>query len=96
MRGELKSHGRTIVLREYKITPPNADELSEKEKQRAIKENIAPLLVKGAWAHAPAARVCKIVTYLHAFHILNLGREKANLCSPGSESLTFRLFLHWS
>jgi hypothetical protein len=57
MRGELKTHGRTIVLREYKITPSNADELSEKDKRKAIKENVAPLLVQGAWAHAPAARV---------------------------------------
>jgi hypothetical protein len=59
MRGELKTHGRTIVLCEYKIIPSNAEELSEKEKRKAIRENVAPLLVKGAWAHAPAARVTK-------------------------------------
>jgi hypothetical protein len=57
LRGELKTHGRTIVLREYKLMPPNADELSEKERRKAIRENVAPLLERGAWAHAPAAKV---------------------------------------
>jgi hypothetical protein len=56
MRGDLKTHGRTIILREYNIMPPNADELSEKEKRKAIKDNVTPLLTKGTWAHAPAAK----------------------------------------
>jgi hypothetical protein len=57
MRGELKMHARTIVLREYKVIPHNADELSEKEKRKAIRENVLPLLEKGAWAHVPAIKV---------------------------------------
>jgi hypothetical protein len=57
MRGELKMHGRTIVLREYKIMPHNAEEISDKEKRKSIRENVLPLLDKGAWAHAPAAKV---------------------------------------
>jgi hypothetical protein len=57
MRGELKMHGRTIVLREYKIIPQNTDELSDKEKRKAIRENVAPLLDRGSWAHAPAVKV---------------------------------------
>jgi hypothetical protein len=57
MRGEIKMHGRTIVLREYKIMPHNAEELSEKEKRKVIRDNVQPLLEKGAWAHAPAAKV---------------------------------------
>jgi hypothetical protein len=57
LRGELKTHGRTIVLCEYKIMPSNADELSEKDRRKAIKDNVGPLLEKGAWAHAPAAKV---------------------------------------
>jgi hypothetical protein len=67
MRGELKTHGRTIVLREYKIIPFNADELTEKDKRKAIRGNVAPLLVKGAWAHAPAARVIKICHFWMLF-----------------------------
>jgi hypothetical protein len=98
MRGELKTHGRSIVLREYKVIPPNADELSEKEKRVAIRENIAPLLMKGTWAHAPAARVSKIYYSFPCFSHskLDLGREKTNICSFSSKSTAFRLFLYWS
>jgi hypothetical protein len=95
IRGELKTHGRTIVLREYKITPSNADELSEKEKRKAVRENVAPLLLKGAWAHAPAARVIQFITHLNVSNILNTGREKADICPPSSESSSVRLLLYW-
>jgi hypothetical protein len=57
MRCELKIHGRTVVLREYNIMPQDADELSERERRKAIKDKVTPLLEKGAWAHAPAVKV---------------------------------------
>jgi hypothetical protein len=57
LRGELKAHGRTTVLREYKIMPLNADELTEQEKRKAIKDNVTPLLERGEWAHASTSKV---------------------------------------